>query len=293
MIFWRIVNDNLYNTNSVDTLGFEKSDPSYIPDEYLEKQIFTICRTCLGIGDWGVISAMPRLLKQKYPNCTVQIPSDRLLKSLFEPHASEWLKSWKNPYKTMEYIFRNNPYVDSFVDTVIDEIFHDHYRIYNTKNLEIPLVEQMLKFWQFTPDEYKDSSPELYFTDNEKEIGDTIIKNHAPDGFGNLLISNRFRKDRDVDFIRKVINKNKLPYFYWVTDPSLLSLFDIDTVFDLRHVPIRIQMYIKTQARLLVGNQCGVDIVFPRYTDVYMSPKGDNFGSNIVRGNLYIKIEDI
>ena len=50
--------------------------------------------------------------KEKYPNCTVQIPSEKLLKNLFEAEpelgtlvmVGEWLKSWKNPYKTMEYI---------------------------------------------------------------------------------------------------------------------------------------------------------------------------------------------
>ena len=293
MVFWRIVNDNLYSVEEVNELGFSKSDLSYIPDEYLEKQIFTVCRSCLGIGDWGVISSMPRLLKEKYPNCTVQIPSERLLKSLFEPYASEWLKSWKNPYQTMEYVFRNNPYVDAFVDTIMDEVFHDHYRIYDSQNSEIPLVEQMLKFWQFTPDEYKDSSPELYFTDEEKDIGDTIIKNHAPDGFGTLLLSNRFKEDRDVEFIRKVLYKNKLPYFYYVKDPSFLSLFDVNTVFDLRNVAIRVQMYIKTQAKILVGNMCGADIMFPRYTNVYMAPKEGGFGNNFVRGNLVTKIEDI
>ena len=52
-------------------------------------------------------------------------------------------------------------------------------------------------------------------------------------------------------------------------------------------------MYIKTQANLLVGNQSGADIMFPRYTNVYMAPKTNNFGSNIVRGNLIIKQEDI
>ena len=293
MIFWRIVEDTLYNINKVKNLGFPKTDPFYIQDEYLERQIFTVCRTCLGIGDWGIISAMPRLLKQKYPNCTVQLPSEILLKNLFKPYASEWLKSWSNPYKTMEYIFRNNPYVDAFVDTVVDEIYHDHYRIFDENNCEIPLLEQMLKFWQFKHTEYEDSAPELYFTDKEKEIGNAIIKNHAPDGFGTLLLSNRFKKDRDTKFIRKVLNKNKLPYFYWVSNKSLLSLFDVNTVFDMRNVSIRVQMYIKTQAKLLVGNQCGADIIFPRYTNVYMSPKTDNFGSNIVRGNLYIKIEDI
>jgi hypothetical protein len=293
MVFWRIVNDNLYSVEEVNELGFSKSDLSYIPDEYLEKQIFTVCRSCLGIGDWGVISSMPRLLKEKYPNCTVQIPSEKLLKSLFEPYASEWLKSWKNPYQTMEYVFRNNPYVDAFVDTIMDEVFHDHYRIYDPQKSEIPLVEQMLDFWQFTPEEYKDSSPELYFTDEERQVGDAIIKDRTPNGFGTLLLSNRFREDRDGEFIKKALNKNKLPYFYYVKDQSLLSLFDIDTVFDMRNVSIRVQMYIKTQAKVMVGSMSGADIMFPRYTKVYMAPRGKDFGSNIVRGNLVTKIEDI
>ena len=293
MIFWRIVNDTLYNIGEVEDLGFPKSNPSYIPDEYLEKKIFTICRTCLGIGDWGVISAMPRLLKEKYPDCIVQIPSESLIKSLLKPYASEWLKSWSNPYKTMEYVFRNNPYVDAFVDTIMDEVFHDHYRIYNSDKSEVPLVEQMLDFWQFTPTEYKDSSPELYFTDEEKELGDAIIKNKAPNGFGAFLISNRFDKDRDSQFLKRAFDKHKIPYFYWASKPSLLSLFDVDTVFDMRNVSIRVQMYLKTKAEVLIGNMSGADIMFPRYTKVYMAPRGKDFGSNIVRGNLVTKIEDI
>ena len=293
MIFWRILDNKVYSVYETDTLGFSSNDSSYIPDEYLENQKFVVMRTCHGVGDWGIMSAMPRLLKEKYPNCTIQIPSEKLLKSLFEPYSSEWLKSWKNPYKTMEYVFRNNPYVDAFVDTVMDEVFHDHYRIYDIENSEIPLIEQMLKFWQFSSEEYRDSSPELYFTDEEREIGDTIIRNHAPDGFGTLLISNRFKVDRDVGFIRKALNKNKLSYFYYVKDPFFLSLFDVNTVFDLRNVAIRVQMYIKTQAQVLVGNMCGTDIMFPRYTNVYMAPRGKDFGSNIVRGNLVTKIEDI
>ena len=291
--FWRIVDDKLYDGGTTYDLGFPKNDPSYIPDEYLERQVFTISRSCLGIGDWGVISAMPRLLKEKYPNCVVQIPSEKLLKSLFEPFAVEWLRSWKNPYKTMEYIFRNNPYVDAFVDSVSDEIFHDHYRIYTPDEVEIPLVEQMLDFWQLTSDEYKDSSPELYFTEEEKEIGDTIIQDRAPNGFGTFLISNRFEEDRDSEFLEKALDKHKIPYFYWVSKPSLLSLFDVDTVFDMRNVSIRVQMYLKTKAEVLIGNMSGADIMFPRYTKVYMAPRGKGFGSNIVRGNLVTKIEDI
>ena len=52
-------------------------------------------------------------------------------------------------------------------------------------------------------------------------------------------------------------------------------------------------MYIKTQAKILVGNMCGADIMFPRYTNVYMAPKEGGFGNNFVRGNLVTKIEDI
>ena len=180
-------------------------------------QEFIILRTAWGIGDWGIISAMPRLLKEKHPNCKVYIPSLKLLEELFGDMKQMW-GSWGNPFLNAEYVFRNNPYVDAFVDTVTDEIFHDHYRVYDSENLEIPLVEQMLDFWQFTPDEYKDSSPELYFTDEEKKVGDAIIKDRAPNGFGTLLLSNRFKEDRDSEFIQRALNKNKLPYLYYVKD---------------------------------------------------------------------------
>ena len=84
MIFWRIVDNNLYQINEVKRLGFEESEGLRIPDEYLDKQQFTIMRTCFGIGDWGIISAMPRLLKQKYPNCKIYLPSEKLLSELFK-----------------------------------------------------------------------------------------------------------------------------------------------------------------------------------------------------------------
>ena len=53
--FWRIVDNKLYQVNEVSRLGFEESDGLRIPDEYLDKQEFTIMRTCCGIGDWGII----------------------------------------------------------------------------------------------------------------------------------------------------------------------------------------------------------------------------------------------
>ena len=68
--------------------------------------------------------------------------------------------------------------------------------IYDKDNTDIPLVEQMLKFWQFEESEYKDSQPEMYWSDEEKELGESIIKEYVGDNnFGSLLISDRFKSD--------------------------------------------------------------------------------------------------
>ena len=111
MIFWRIVDNKLYSTGDVENLGFEESEGLRIPDEYLEKQEFTIFRASWGIGDWGVISAMPRLLKEKYPHCKVYVPSKVWVKNLFGIDSN-----------IMNVIFKNNPYVDDFKDEINDEI---------------------------------------------------------------------------------------------------------------------------------------------------------------------------
>ena len=79
MIFWRILDNQLHPKHEVNDLGFDESEGLRIPDEYLENQNFLIMRTAHGIGDWGVISAMPRLLKQKYPNCKIYIPSEKFI----------------------------------------------------------------------------------------------------------------------------------------------------------------------------------------------------------------------
>ncbi len=59
MVFWRTYNNKVYPTQEVNMLGFQLNDPSYIPNEYLEKQNFVVLRTCFGVGDWGIISAFP------------------------------------------------------------------------------------------------------------------------------------------------------------------------------------------------------------------------------------------
>ncbi len=83
MIFYRVLDNELYSAGEVDKLGFEESEGLRIPDDYLEQKEFMVMRTCHGLGDWGIISSIPRLLKEKYPDCKVYVPSVKLLEKLF------------------------------------------------------------------------------------------------------------------------------------------------------------------------------------------------------------------
>jgi len=287
MIFWRILDNKVYSVYETDTLGFSSNDSSYIPDEYLENQKFVVMRTCHGVGDWGIMSAMPRLLKEKYPNCKVYIPSSKLLEKMFgKPTAWEW---WDNPYKNVNTIFDNNPYVDEFIEDAPGDIFHDHYKIYDNDNPDIPLVDQMLKFWQFSPVEYKDSQPELYWSGAEIELGDKIIFECVGDReFGGFLITNTYNFDQDDLFI-KILRDNPVPYFYWTSIPLEETSFNfIERALDLRHIDLRIQLYIRSKAKLNVaGKQNGLTQTVARYSKTYQLQRDFPLGSNFIKGETY------
>ena len=288
MIFWRILDNNLHPIQEVKQLGFEKSEGLRIPDEYLEQQEFTVLRTAWGIGDWGIISAMPRLLKKKYPQCKVYIPSKSLIKELFNIDTN-----------VMYTIFQNNPYVDGFKDKIVGEIFHDQYRIYNKDNPNIPLLEQILKFWQFSPNEYDDSQPEMYWSDEEKKLGNYIIETYCKGDFGCLLVSDRFDTqygkfdkksyDRDTNNITKILKENPIPYFYWCFKPLSKTPFNfINKALNLRHINLRIQLYIKSKAKLNIGNQCGTNHLAVRYSKVYESQRQFPLAHNFIKGETYL-----
>ncbi|MAJ22540.1 MAG: hypothetical protein CMI75_01985 [Candidatus Pelagibacter sp.] len=287
--FWRIFENTLYSTGEVLSLGFEESEGLRIPDEYLEKQEFMIFRTAWGIGDWGIISAMPRLLKQKYPNCKVYLPSSKFIKKLFDVDTN-----------IMELVFKNNPYVDGFKDDMDGEIFHDQYRIYNNKKTDIPLIEQMLKFWQFGEKEYQDSQPELYFSDDEKKLGDEIIKQFIGDKeFGCLLVSDRYGTqfgkydektfNNETEKIIKFLKENDLPYFYYTFKPIKYTEFNfINQVLDMKNMDLRIQLYIKSKAKVNIGNQCGTNHLVSRYSNVYEVQRQFPLGHNFIKGETYL-----
>ena len=290
-IFFRMVDDKLYHAGEVDTLGFEEGEGYRIPDDYLQKGEFTIMRTCHGIGDWGILSAMPRLLKEKYPNCKVFVPSVKLLEKICGDIGDEW-GSWKNPLENAINVFKNNPYVDDFVDSVAGEIFHDHYRVYNKDNSDIPLLEQMLKFWQFEESEYIDSAPELYFSDEEKKIGEEIITQHSDGEFGCLLISDRY--DYTMDKLMLDVIDPKLKHFYWTEKPIEQTSFGfLDRALDMRHMPVRMQLYIRSKAKYNVGNQCGTTQLVARTSDVYTVQRQFPIGGNYVNDEIYLTDDKI
>ena len=289
MIFWRIVDNKVHPIQETDNLGFDKSEGYRIPDEYLDKQEFMVMRTAGGIGDWGIISAMPRLLKEKYPNCKVVVPSKKLLRKLFG-----------KDHNNVHVVFDNNPFVDEFVDEIGGEVFHDHYRIYDKDNTDIPLIKQMLEFWQFEDKEVMDSRPELYWSFEEQELGDSIINKAARDSeFGCLLISDRFGTqlgkhhqetyDRDVQNFMNILTEHQLPYFYWTSKPISETPFNwIDKVLDMKHIDLRIQLYIKSKAKINLSNQCGTNQLMVRYSKCFESQRQFPLAHNFVEGEIYL-----
>ena len=289
MLFNRIFDNKLHVVGEVDNLGFDYLDKLRIPDEYLESEEFVICRAAFGIGDWGVISAIPRLLKGKYPNCKVIIPSSKMIKSIFGVESN-----------ISELIFSNNPYVDFFVDFYEDEIYHDHYRVYDTDVPDISLIKQMLKFWQFEENEMEDCRPEMYWSDEEKEFGDEIIKQVVGDkDFGGLLVSDRFGTQygnhdkktlkNETYKITKILKENPLPCFYWTYKPiGETPFFFTNTALDMRNIDLRIQLYIRSKAKLNVGNQCGTLQTISRYSKLYTVQRQFPIAHNYVEGEIYL-----
>ena len=288
MIFWRIIDNKLHAIKDTDNLGFEESEGLRIPDEYLKEKKFMVLRASDGIGDWGIISAIPRLLKQKFSDCKVLVPSKNYLKNLFG-----------KDHDNVHVIFNNNPYVDEFVDEVGGEVFHDHYRIYDKDNTDVPLAKQILKFWQFNEEEMNDCQPEMYWSDEEKEFGDKIINRYVDGDFGFLLVSKRFGTqfgkhhqesyDKDTKVMTKVLKDNPLPYFYWTHKPLRETEFSfINSVLDMRNIDLRIQLYIKSKAKINLANQCGVNHSIVRYSECYESQRQFPISHNYISGVNYI-----
>ena len=270
--FFRIYNNQLSLAGDTKRLGFSSNNPMFIPDEYLERKEFVVMRTCHGIGDWCVISGLPRLLKEKYPECKVYIPSSSMLKNIFGNMLNNWGYGTYDCSQITYDIFQNNPYVDGFIDSFEGEIFHDHYRIYDENNDKIPLIEQMLKFWQFEEKDYLDSTPDIYFSKEEKIFGNKILGSLK--NFGYIGVSSTYGTTSDTKaLISKIKEYPNITWFYYGEKP----LEETNLKFIKNYIPIkpmnlniRQQMYLKCQATINVGNETGMTLWGAKYSDTYI-----------------------
>lgn len=92
-------NEYLQGVAEVQKLGFPDTSDIRIPLEYLENKQFILFRTCHSYGDWILLSAIPRLLKQKYPDCTIIIPSPECIGKYFSPDS--WKYKHSNPFNNV------------------------------------------------------------------------------------------------------------------------------------------------------------------------------------------------
>jgi hypothetical protein len=293
-IFWRINSEKLTPLFETPTLGFPEEDPSFIPDEYLEAGEFIIFRTCHSIGDWGIISAMPKLLKTKYPNCKVYIPSANLLQRMFSGFTN-W-NHWSNPFANVEVVFKHNPFVDGFIDNINAEVFHDHYRVYDLNKPETSLIVQMMKFWQLTEEEYADHLPELYFSKEEKEVGDSVIQSYiGHNNYGTLLLTNTVQEYYSDETNRLLLDRlqeyKELVFFYYGAKPIEDTIFkELKTIdFKTLKLPIRVQLYLKTKALVNIGYQSGVNDSICRYSKVICTPSTAHLGADYLKAIEYIR----
>tara|TARA_Y100000310_G_scaffold231004_1_gene233527 strand:+ start:723 stop:1655 length:933 start_codon:yes stop_codon:yes gene_type:complete len=272
--FFRIFDDTLYSFQR-EHLGFSSDDPFYIPDEYLDNLEFVVMRTCHGIGDWVLLSSMPRLLKQKYPHCKVYIPSKVMLEKVFGNMLNSWGYNTFKANIVPEIVFKNNPYVDGFVDKNGSEIFHDHYKIFDKNKDEIPLIEQMLKFWQFTEDELQDTSPDFYPTDKEH---DWFFEFNKFEKYGYLLASSSIGNGDPVENLLSAVDKHKKGldnwYYYGESEfeNSVYKNMGLKNIIELKSLglSVRQQQYLKTKAEVNFGNETGMSLWTSKYSKSYV-----------------------
>lgn len=274
MLFWRILNNKIVSSQEVPIVGFDINGTYYqAPQEYLDQREFLIFRTALGVGDWVMLERLPYILKKKYPGCKVFLPSSKFVKEVlgFLIDGGQW-SSWGDPSTTAELVFKNNPYIDGYVDNWHTEVYHDHFRIRDSNNLKLSLVQQMAKFHGIDYEEVDDIVPKLYFDTEEINEGERILEG-IKTPFQFLHISDRYTpKDSAIllEYMKQLglLDKRFITYYTGnIQETPFENLNIIRNIKDIKNP--RVQFYIKSKAENVIGVQTGATDVVSGLTQVH------------------------
>lgn len=286
MIFFRIINNKIIPLFDTPLVGWSKNQEHYLYDDCPPTEIL-VYRTALGVGDWVMLERLPYNIKKYYPECKVYLPSPKLIAETFGDMMYQW-SSWGDVSKTVELVFKNNPYVDGYIDTW-GEIYSDHYRIYDENKWDTPLVRQICRFYQIPDDFELDYTPQLYFDKVEIEIGENYLNNLKLKEFNFLHLSNRNTQD-DEKIIYNYIkdhNFNNLPFLYYSNNDLNNSIFSsLELIENIKHIDDpRIQFYIKSKSNNVIGNQTGATDVVCGLTQVHSLHHSNNIEETWMVGN--------
>ena len=96
-----------------------------------------------------------------------------------------------------------------------------------------------------------------------------------------------FEKDKKV--MTKVLKENPLPYFYWTRQHlRKTEFYFLNGVLDMRNIDLRLQLYIKSKAKVNISNQCGTNHLIMRYSKSYESVRQYPLGMNFIDGVEYL-----
>ena len=56
----------------------------------------------------------------------------------------------------------------------------------------------------------------------------------------------------------------------------------------MKHIDLRIQLYIKSKAKINLSNQCGTNQMMVRYSKCYESQRQFPIAHNFVEGEIYL-----
>lgn len=299
MRIFSIQNDRIVDQGvEVSALGW-KAGTAPSPFEYERGMELPWTRYCTSIGDWGIVSALPRLLSDKYPGIKFLLPTPNYIRHLLGSSISAYQTKGVTPENNVDLIFANNPYVEGRFDVGdFDSVMGDHFRSFMWH--DEPLIEKLMRAFGFTEEEISTipSGPELYFSAEEVQMGEDIINKAVGTGdFVSMILASRistYNNEWPANTTRILRGElyekyNHLPVFYYssfdVESTSWGKIFSEYIAMD--EIPLRVQLYIKSRSIVNTGYQAGISDAVAGMSPLMIATPYERIGDNAHRGSTY------